>query len=223
MSEYQELPLFPLNTVLFPGMILPLHIFEPRYKLMIEECIKENQPFGVVLIREGFEVGGDAVPYDVGTTAHVTQMEPLGDGRMQINSVGYQRFKIHNIRRDKPYLVGLIEDYPLEDSDSEEVVKAVSLVTAALRRYLQLLANANPELDEIPTDSLPDDGVALAFLTAIVLQLPLDEKQSLLEADDLVSLLRVEQDLLRRELALVDYMIRQQRPPEDSASLFSLN
>lgn len=223
MSEYRELPLFPLNTVLFPGMILPLHIFEPRYKLMIAECIKENRPFGVVLIREGVEVGGEAVPYNVGTTAHVTQMEPMGDGRMQINSVGYQRFKIHNVRRDKPYLVGLIEDFPLEDSDSDEAAEIASRVAVSLRSYLRLLASANPDLESLPTDSLPDDGVALAFLTAIVLQLPLDEKQSLLEADNLVSLLRVEQDLLRRELALLDYMIRQQRPPEDSASPFSLN
>lgn len=223
MSEYRELPLFPLNTVLFPGMILPLHIFEDRYKLMIGECIKENRPFGVVLIREGDEVGGEAIPYNVGTTAHVTQMETLGDGRMQINSVGYQRFKIHNVRRDKPYLVGLIEDFPLEGENSEEAEAIAVRVADSLRRYLQLLANANPELDSLPTDTLPDDGVALAFLTAIVLQLPLDEKQNLLEADNLVSLLRTEQDLLRRELALVEYMIRQQRPPEDLASPFSLN
>jgi Lon protease-like protein len=223
MSKYRELPLFPLNTVLFPGMILPLHIFEPRYKLMIGECIKENRPFGVVLIREGVEVGGEAVPYSVGTTAHVTQMEPLDDGRMQINSVGYQRFKIHNVRRDKPYLVGLIEDFPLEDEDSEEAAEVASQVANSLRRYLQLLASANPDLEALPLDSLPDDGAALAFLTAIVLQLPLDEKQNLLETDNLVTMLRVEQDLLRRELMLVDHMIRQRRPPEDSASPFSLN
>jgi Lon protease-like protein len=89
MSTLHEIPLFPLNTVLFPGMPLPLHIFEDRYKGMINQSIQEATPFGVVLIREGAEVGDTAIPYDVGTSAFVTQVERLPDGRMNINTVGY--------------------------------------------------------------------------------------------------------------------------------------
>ena len=70
-NQWSDLPLFPLNTVLFPGMVLPLHIFEERYKLMINHCLEEERPFGVLLIREGKEVGSGAVPYQVGTTTMI--------------------------------------------------------------------------------------------------------------------------------------------------------
>ncbi|MBF6600779.1 MAG: LON peptidase substrate-binding domain-containing protein [Dehalococcoidia bacterium] len=74
-----DLRLFPLQTVLFPGMRLPLHIFEERYKIMVRECIDEDAPFGVVLIRSGAEVGGGAIPHDVGTTARIIQVEYLDE------------------------------------------------------------------------------------------------------------------------------------------------
>src|SRR5512147_2655499 len=90
-----ELPLFPLNTVLFPGMPISLHIFEPRYKLMIEQCIQIAQPFGVVLIREGVEaLGPSAEPHQIGCSAQITQVERLEDGRMNIVAVGVERFQI---------------------------------------------------------------------------------------------------------------------------------
>src|SRR5690349_3058369 len=117
MGSLRELPLFPLNTVLFPGMNQPLHIFEPRYRLMITECVEHNRPFGSVLIKKGAEVGATAVPYEVGTSAYVTQIEKSLDGRMNIQTVGYQRFKIHALQRHRPYMVGLIEDNPLAGED----------------------------------------------------------------------------------------------------------
>src|SRR5258708_12127045 len=85
VDKQQELPLFPLsNTVLFPGMALPLHIFEERYKLMITECIRDSRPFAVVLIPSAHEVGPDATIHTVGTTAHISQVENLNDGRVNI-------------------------------------------------------------------------------------------------------------------------------------------
>jgi Lon protease-like protein len=90
----RELPLFPLQTVLFPGMVLPLHIFEARYRTMIDLCLRENKPFGVLLIRDGHEVGGPAITYRMGTSAYITQAETLPDGRINILSVGYQRFSL---------------------------------------------------------------------------------------------------------------------------------
>src|SRR5687767_6893854 len=120
MAELREMPLFPLNTVLFPGMVLPLHIFEPRYKIMIAECVKENKPFGVILIKEGAEVGGSATTYTFGTSAYVTQVEKLQDERMNIQTVGYQRFKLHDLKEGRPYQVGLVEDVPIPGEESAD-------------------------------------------------------------------------------------------------------
>src|SRR5690606_23479022 len=113
-----ELPLFPLNTVLFPGMPLRLHIFEERYKQMIGYCYTTGGPFGVTLIRQGQEVGGYAEPFLVGCTALITEIDPLDDGRMNIVAVGHERFQIRSLKHDMPYLVGMVDNYPLVSSDS---------------------------------------------------------------------------------------------------------
>src|SRR4051812_43493059 len=97
----EELPLFPLNTVLFPGMPLPLHIFESRYREMITVCSRDERPFGVVLIREGQEVGEPAEPFTVGTMARIVGVDRLPDGRMNIVTVGTQRFRLLNHSADK--------------------------------------------------------------------------------------------------------------------------
>src|SRR4029450_7854046 len=98
--------LFPLNTVLFPGMPLPLHVFEERYKLMVGRCLEEERPFGVVLIRTGQEGGGPAVPHRVGTTAEIATAKHLDDGRMNLLVVGQERVRIRELVRQEPYLVG---------------------------------------------------------------------------------------------------------------------
>src|SRR5687767_9184896 len=121
MADIKEMPLFPLHTVLFPGMVLPLHIFEPRYKVMISECVRENKPFGVILIREGLEVGGPAKTYEFGTSAYITQMEQLKDDRMNIQAVGYQRFKLHGLQQDQPFQIGLVEDMPISGEENAGV------------------------------------------------------------------------------------------------------
>src|SRR5260370_10948037 len=112
-----KLPLFPLNTVLFPGMALPLHIFEPRYRLMIEECLNTGGAFGIVLISSGREVGEPAVPHSVGTTAHISGVERLPDGRFNIEIIGQQRFHIVSLENDQAYLTGTIAEFPLAGAD----------------------------------------------------------------------------------------------------------
>ena len=96
-----KLPLFPLNTVLFPGAILPLHIFEERYKLMIARCIEERRPFGILLIRKGYEVGDTAEPFDVGTTAHIARVDELEEGKMNLVCLGGKRFRINQRDQDQ--------------------------------------------------------------------------------------------------------------------------
>jgi Lon protease-like protein len=136
-----QLRLFPLQTVLFPGMRMPLHIFEERYRTMIRECIEEDAPFGVLLIREGAEVGGGAIPHNTGTTARITQVEYLEDGRMNIFTIGAQRFRVSNITTEREYLTGdaeIIEQARATDAADALMPKARQLFNEYLRTYLAL-------------------------------------------------------------------------------------
>ena len=125
-----DLSLFPLETVLFPGTPVQLHIFEPRYRAMIQLCLDENRPFGVALIRQGLEVGGPAEPYRVGCTARIVDVERLPDGKMNLTALGDERFRILKLRHDQPFLVGQVEALPLAAAHSMELVLGVR----ALRR-----------------------------------------------------------------------------------------
>src|SRR3712207_5656759 len=104
----EQLPLFPLNTVLFPGIPLALHIFEERYKQMIGRCLTEETPFGVVLIASGAEVGAPAVPRKVGTSARIVRAEQLEDGRYNLIAVGERRYSIEEVVQERPFLVARV-------------------------------------------------------------------------------------------------------------------
>src|ERR1700732_2780938 len=105
-----HLKLFPLNTVLFPGSVLNLHIFEPRYRQMISECLEDGEVFGVCLIREGDEAGDlEGTPHDVGTQAEMSAMPPLDGGRFFLSTVGRKRFRIERILARDPYLLAEVE------------------------------------------------------------------------------------------------------------------
>ena len=116
--EVRRLPLFPLNVILFPNGALPLHVFEERYKLMIQRCLGADSRFGVVLIRSGPEVGGPAEPHSVGTVALVTQFRRLDDGRMLLSVAGQQRFRIEEVTQLDPYLEAEVELLDREDGVS---------------------------------------------------------------------------------------------------------
>lgn len=226
MGQLREIPLFPLNTVLFPGMVLPLHIFEPRYRLMIGRCIKDNSPFGVVLIKEGVEVGGSAVPHDVGTTAYVTHAQRLPDGRMTIHTVGHQRFRLHEVRHDQPYLTGMVEEIPMNDGETPQIAELTSRLSEDLSNFLRVYSASVEKPLEI--ERIPDDALGLAFFAAIVLPLPSEEKQDLLSTEDLLPLLKAEKAILRREWMLLQHMIEHQASEPTTSSnddppLFSVN
>src|SRR6185295_4168291 len=104
-----ELPIFPLNTVLFPGGRLPLHIFEERYKLMVSRCLGRGEPFGVCLIRAGQEVGAPAEPFGIGTTAYIREVQELDEGRLNIVCIGGERFILGEITSSTPYITARIE------------------------------------------------------------------------------------------------------------------
>lgn len=201
-------------------MNLPLHIFEPRYRLMIGGCIETHHPFGVVLIQEGKEVAPEARLYQIGTSAYVTQVERLSDYRINIQTIGYQRFKIHAIQRHKPHLIGLVEDAPLAGEDNPANAVVAQPLTRTLQTYLAMLKQASDETFTLET--IPDRPMALAFLAAIVLPLPNHEKQALLSCDNLGDLLRLEYALVRRETLLLKHMLEHSQR-EGDAELFSFN
>lgn len=214
-----ELPLFPLNTVLFPGMPVSLHIFEERYKKMIRHCLDEREPFGVVLIQHGMEVGARATPYAVGCTARITHLQTLEDGRFNLLAVGRDRFRIHEMREDRPYLVGLVEYLQAPDAGRALLEAASVSLQPLVSRYLQVLAKASDS--ELNLEQLPDDPVELGYLAASVLQIPLDQKQALLDINEPQSLLERLAAIYRREVPLVRMLL--QPPDLDSVGSFSLN
>ena len=203
-----EMPLFPLNVVLFPGMALPLHIFEPRYREMINRCLDENLAFGVVLIKEGLEVGGDAEPHRVGTAARIVNVDRQADGRMNIQVVGTRRFRIEALSHELPYLSGRVRHFPVTDGDTKLAVERAHKVRPKITRYVELLTKATGV--QLKLDRLPEDATSLAFLTAITLQVRPADKHRMLALQGVPQLLELGNYYLGRELQLLDHMINSQ-------------
>ena len=146
-----EVPLFPLHTVLCPGVALPLHIFEPRYREMTERCLAEKSPFGVVLIREGREVGSSALAIAaIGTLAEIREAKRYDDGRFDLLAVGAQRFSVDRVvPSEEPYLVGEVSPLPEEIGD---VVRARGLTERVSRRFITYLELMQPQEGETPEE-----------------------------------------------------------------------
>ncbi len=213
-----DLPLFPLNVVLFPGQTLPLRVFEPRYRIMIQRCIEQSQPFGVVLVDED----DNNSPHTIGTAARITQVERLPDGRMNILTVGVERFILQNVYEgEDKYLIGNAVFYPFTEETQTSAELAHSVMTR-LRKYLTLLSNLSDV--KLKFDQFPGDSTALAIFAAIALQLPLPQKQLLLATESVSDLLHEEAEMLKTELLALQIMNGSIRPPaEIDQSIFSLN
>lgn len=206
-----ELPLFPLNLVMFPGMPQNLHIFEDRYKLMINLCIQKRQPFGLVLIEEGTEVGSRRVKtHSIGCTAQITQVQPLPQGRMNITAIGRERFRIISLKYDQPYLVGEVEMYPLTVDNAAAIRDSALKLRRLLDRYLHILEEAGQV--QYDTRQFPKEPLATAYLASVVLQVSMEKKQKLLAADRATTLLSDLCAIYRREVAILEAMLR---PPEN--------
>lgn len=200
-----RLPLFPLSLVLFPGLLLPLHVFEDRYKIMVRELMElpeDERVFGVITIRQGREVGTDGVAalYDTGCTALLRRSEDDGGKGFDIITSGARRFVLHEVERDRPYLVGVVEllEDPPPDRHTARWDEAVRM---AYLDYLSALRGAGAQVDDSP--DLPDDPLALSYLVAASVQIDLPERQALLVAPTAVTRLQDELALLRRESQLL--------------------
>jgi uncharacterized protein len=180
----RQLPMFPLGTVLFPHMVLPLHVFEPRYRALMHDVLDGDREFGVALISRGQEVGGGDLRTDVGTVARIVQAEELDDGRWLTIAVGTRRVRIDRWLPDDPYPLAMVEDLeePSGASAADRWDGLLTAATARLRRVLAMQAELGEET--LPaTFELAEDPEVAAWQLAVVAPLnPLDA-QRILAAD----------------------------------------
>ena len=195
-----NLPLFPLNVVLFPGNILPLHIFEERYRSMIHECLQEDSEFGIILAKGGRIIDDS---YSIGTAVKIIDSDIMEDGRMNIMTVGQYRFQVQEITCQTPYLEALVD--PISTSPPIDLTRLQALISRAselCETYENLLAETVTDC-EVPK-SLPERPFHLACHIATRLQITLIEKQRLLE------IFSVDQMLIK-EIKILQYEIQRRK------------
>jgi uncharacterized protein len=200
-----KIPLFPLGTVLFPGLVLPLHIFEDRYRQLVRDLLAKPEPreFGVIAIRHGRETGIDGVSdlYEVGCTAEIRQVEELDDGRFALVTVGNQRFRLKGLDEPAPYLAADVDLLDDEVGDEAAAALAVKPVQKAFLDYLTALADQRQATFEVP--ELPDEPVLLSYLVAAAVVVDMQDKQRLLAAPDAARRLVAGRELLSREIRIL--------------------
>ena len=201
-----RLPLFPLGLVLLPGLLLPLHVFEERYRVLVRELLElpeDERRFGVVAIRSGREVGEDGATalHEVGCVAQLRRVTPYDDGRFDIVTTGAERFRLTGVETDRPYATGLVELLPDELGPADEAALLDRAVRAAFVDYVAALGQASGDEAEVP--ELPDSSLVLSYLVAAAVVVDLEDRQRLLAEPDGVARLRAELALLRRESTLL--------------------
>lgn len=199
------MPMFPLGTVLFPHVLLPLHVFEPRYQALVQDCLRHGQEFAVVLIERGAEVGGGDVRFGTATVARIREAAELGNGQWALLGVGTRRVRVLSWLPDDPYPVALVRGLP-EEPFQAEAGELLNAAESAVRRALALAG----ELDEAPAPSTfelaPDPGVAAWQLAAVAPFGPVDQ-QHLLEIDSHAERLRVVAELAADATTVLGYRL----------------
>jgi uncharacterized protein len=209
-----ELPLFPLGSVLFPGVVLPLHIFEHRYRQLVRDlsALPEGAPrrFGVLAVKDGHALsesgstvegqGNVTALYDVGCTAEIDSIVEYEDGRFDITTTGVQRFRLESFDDDGPYARGeveLLDEVPGPDADA-----LAPGLTTLFRKYQAALSELRGvQVGAIP--ELPDDPTVLSYLIGAATVLDVYEKQQLLTTESTAERLRAEAKILRRETGIL--------------------
>jgi Lon protease-like protein len=201
----RTLPLFPLGTVLYPGLLLPLHIFEDRYRQLVRDLLAGPEPrtFGVIAIREGRETGafGVSALHQIGCTATMRQVVEQQDGRFNLVTVGTQRFRLGELDHTEPYLRARIDLLPEETGDPVAAGRAAQDVRTAFHAYLKALAERGAAKVSVP--DLPGEPVQLSYLVAASVIADLSDKQALLAQPDALRRLTSERVLLSRETAML--------------------
>ena len=203
MSE--TLPLFPLGTVLYPGLLLPLNIFEERYRELVRDLLAGPEPrrFGVIAIRKGRETGVDGISalYQIGCVATVREVAEQDDGRYHLVTVGTQRFRLASLDKSRPYLQGEVDLLEEEVGDEAAAGLAVHAVQRGFHGYVEALASR--ESVEVTVPELPDEPLLLSYLVAASMILDLSVRQDLLAEPDAERRLGAERTLLARETTML--------------------
>lgn len=172
-------PQFPLGTVLFPSMVLPLHVFEPRYRTLVKDVLDGDGTFGVALIERGFEVGGGDQRSMFGTTAKVLKAEEFADGRWSVITVGVERYRVVQWLADDPYPRAEIEPWPDEPSTTDQS-ETYGRVVAKFRRCMALAAESGLNVGPLP-DGTDDVELGCMQMSTLV-PVTSHDKQALLGA-----------------------------------------
>ena len=218
MLDRERVPLFPLPAVLFPGTTMPLHIFELRYRQMVEECLASNTPFGIVLILEGSDVddgSGPPVFCSVGCLARIARSEQLPDGRFYIEATGCARFRIDETGPADPYLTARVTLMDETPSDADRIDGLAHIVRRQFRDYIASLFKARGR--RLSTIHMPEDPVALSFSVAGAMEIASSEKQSLLEMRCTAERLKRLAELLGASAIVTPVQTASLMPPEPSA------
>lgn len=194
--------MFPLGTVLLPGMVLPLHVFEPRYRQMLTDVLEDGRRFGVVLIERGHEVGGDDSRTSVGTMAEIVRAEEFDDGRWVVIAVGTDRIRVERWLEDAPYPRAEISLWP--DDDENVDASLLSEVGDRLERVLALSSELGEDVPDLDFDTTP---LTASFQAVILSPLGPQDTQDLLAQPDgrerltrLADMLDEREDILRFRL-----------------------
>ena len=193
-SKRSTLPLFPLNTLIFPGGRLPLRIFEQRYLDMVKQAIADNSPFGICAIREGSEVGAPAVPYDIGTRVIITDWDMPQTGILHIDTQAQERFVIRSSHTEpNGLLVGTVEPVSAEAATAipDDLLLAAEILRQIVNEYGET---------RFPAPHDFDDAVWVGYRLSEVLPLKLHTRQNLLEMNDSVERLRILSEILKKQI-----------------------
>ena len=195
------LPMFPLNAVLFPGVSVPLTVFEDRYRAMVHHLLRVEDPaqrlFGSVGIREGYELGdhGAQSLYRVGVRMQLTEVEAHPDGTFDVVAVGQERIQLDRLETGGLFPVGHVTEHPDPEAPvAESILEQARVAFTAYRAALADIRN------DPYSGALPRDPTYLSWTLAAVAPLPMPERQALLEAEDAAVRLVLVTDLLRAEL-----------------------
>jgi Lon protease-like protein len=199
VSDRDVMPMFPLGSVLFPYASLPLHVFEPRYRIMIRKVMGAHREFGVVLIERGQEVGGGDVRFDVGTVARIVQAQEMPDGRYALTAVGTRRIRVVRWLEDDPFPQAVITEYDEEPEPDDH--RARDLVVEGLRAITELVRRIDPRVAEPP--ELAADPVRASYEAASIAPIgPLDAQRVLEAAGAGTRLTLLDAMLRERSIAL---------------------
>jgi Lon protease-like protein len=190
------LPLFPLNTVLFPREAIPLQVFEPRYRQLLDDCQASDGRFGIVLIKAGPEVGAHAETHDVGTVARIIQVSDVGDGRFFVSAGAERRFRLVTRHPDNPYPIGDV--LMLDDEPGTGNLDQLALsVQRTARELLKLMSGLGGGW--AGEQDLPNDPAALSYYVPKLLRIDPTERQMLLAAGTVAERLSLEAALLKAQ------------------------